>query len=266
MDTLRIAEHKFFKARALLLGERLDLRAIGEAERLAHGPLSVSVSGGGVAVMFRYGAAVLFDVSASEQAAFLDQIRTRVIQPFPELETEEIDIRIEPEGREGMDANVLVLQEGSIERLQVLADILSKSIVLAKYESKVARDFDRIEPLALNLERNARSGRNTRELLSHIGGALLSEHKMVGRVQMDDKPDLIWERPDLERLYLRLEDEFEIVERYAALERKLELISRTAETVLELLQNRRSLRVEWYIVVLIVIEIILSLWQMFFHR
>jgi uncharacterized Rmd1/YagE family protein len=89
---------------------------------------------------------------------------------------------------------------------------------------------------------------------------------MVGRVQMDDKPDLIWERPDLERLYLRLEDEFEIVERYAALERKLELISRTAETVLELLQNRRSLRVEWYIVILIVLEIMLTIYQMFFHR
>ncbi len=160
--------------------------------------------------MFRYGAVVLFDVSASEQTAYLEQIRPLVIQPFPDLETEEVDIRIEPEGREGMDGNTVVLQEGSIERLQILADVLSKSIVLAKYESKVARDFDRIEPLAVNLERNARSGRNTRELLSHIGGALLSEHKMVGRVQMDDKPDLIWERPGMERLYLRLEDEFEI--------------------------------------------------------
>jgi required for meiotic nuclear division protein 1 len=265
MDALKVLENKSFKARALLLGERLDLRAMSEAERLAIGPLSVSVRGGGVAVLFRYGAVVLFDVSLSEQAAFLEEIRSLVIQPFPELEREEVDIRIEPEGREGMEGNTVVLQEGTVERLQILADVLSKSIVLAMYESKVARDFDRIEPLASNLERNARSGRNTRELLSHIGGSLLSEHKMVGRVQMDDKPDLIWERPALERLYLRLEDEFEISERYTALERKLELISRTAQTVLELLQNRRNLRVEWYIVILIVMEIFLMLFQMFFH-
>lgn len=71
--------------------------------------LRVSVRGGGIAVLFRYGAVVLFDVSASEQAAFLDQIHSRVIQPFPYQETEEIDIRIEPEGREGMDVNTLVL-------------------------------------------------------------------------------------------------------------------------------------------------------------
>jgi required for meiotic nuclear division protein 1 len=265
MDAFRISEKKSFKGRALLLGERLDLRAMSETELLARGPLSVSVRGGGIAVLFRYGAVVLFDVSASEQAAFLDQIRSLIVQPFPEMETEEVDIRIDPEGREGMDVNTVVLQEGTIERLQILADVLSKSIVLAMYEAKVGRDFDRIEPLALNLEQNARSGRNTRELLSHIGGSLLSEHKMVGRVQMDDKPDMIWERPGLERFYLRMEDEYEISERYAALERKLELISRTAQTVLELLQNRRSLRVEWYIVILIILEIFLTLYQMFFH-
>jgi len=88
----------------------------------------------------------------------------------------------------------------------------------------------------------------------------------VGRVEVAEKPDLLWERPELERLYLRLQDEFEIKERHAALERKLELISRTAHTVLELLQNRRNLRVEWYIVILIVFEIILSLYEMFFRR
>jgi uncharacterized Rmd1/YagE family protein len=41
------------------------------------------------------------------------------------------------------------------------------------------------------------------------------------------------------------------------------LLSRTIETVLDLLNQRRSLRVEWYIVILIVIEIGLTLYEMF---
>ena len=49
---------------------------------------------------------------------------------------------------------------------------------------------------------------------------------------MIDKPEIIWEHPNLERLYLRLEDEFEIRERHLALERKLNLVSHTAQTVL----------------------------------
>jgi required for meiotic nuclear division protein 1 len=266
METPSVLSKTTFKARGLLLGERLDLRALGKAERLADGPLAIPVRGGGVAVLFRYGAAVLFDVTPGEQTAFWEQIRPLVIQPFSEVETEEVAIRIENEAREGFHDSAVVLQDCSIERMQIVADILSKSMILAMYEGKVNRDFDRIEPFALNLERRSRGGRDARELLSHIGGALLSEQKMVGRVQVDDKPELIWDRPDLERLFLRLEDEYEISERYAALNQKLELISRTAETVLELLQHRRSMRVEWYIVILIVLEILLTLYQMFFRR
>ena len=88
---------------------------------------------------------------------------------------------------------------------------------------------------------------------------------MVGRVEVGEKPDALWERPDLERLYLRLEDEFELKERQLALHRKLEVIGQTVETVLDLLQSRRALRVEWYIVVLIVAEILLNLYEMFWR-
>jgi required for meiotic nuclear division protein 1 len=86
---------------------------------------------------------------------------------------------------------------------------------------------------------------------------------MVWRVELSDKPEILWERPELERLCSRLEIEYELRERHRALDRKLELISRTAQTLLELLQSKRSLRVEWYIVALIVVEIILTLFDMF---
>jgi len=45
------------------------------------------------------------------------------------------------------------------------------------------------------------------------------------------------------------------------LERKLALIARTAETALNLMQNRSMLRVEWYIVILIVFEVVLYVYQ-----
>lgn len=87
------------------------------------------------------------------------------------------------------------------------------------------------------------------------------EHKMVGRVEVAEKPDLLWDHPQLERVYARLVDEYELSERHRALEHKLELISRTAETVLGLVHANRSLRVEWYIVILILFDILLSLYE-----
>lgn len=54
--------------------------------------------------------------------------------------------------------------------------------------------------------------------------------------------------------------------RAAILDRKLDLISRTANTVLDLLKERRSSRVEWYIVILIILEIALSVYGLLSAR
>jgi uncharacterized Rmd1/YagE family protein len=252
-----------FGARALLLGERIDLRALEAAERLATNPLTVAVQGGGLAVLFRYGVVVLFDVAPLEEAAFLAHLGAFVLIAFPKPETEIVKLRVDPERRDTMQGDTVFLDTAGTERLQIIADILAKSVVLSLYESKVSQNFDRVEPLALALGRDGRAGRPAKELLQHIGNALLSEHMMVGRVEVSEKPEILWEFPELEKLYMRLESEFELRERHLALERKLDLISRTAETLLKLLNNNRALRVEWYIVILIVAEIMLTLYEMF---
>jgi len=56
---------------------------------------------------------------------------------------------------------------------------------------------------------------------------------------------------------------YELRERDRAIDRKLEVISRTVELLLGLLQTRSSLRVEWYIVILIVAELLLALYPLF---
>ena len=89
--------------------------------------------------------------------------------------------------------------------------------------------------------------------IEHDDGAIAEEHT-VGRVEVTEKPELLWNRPELERLYLRLQEEYELPERDRALTRKLELIAQTATTSLGLLEARRSLRVEWYIVILILLR------------
>ena len=84
---------------------------------------------------------------------------------------------------------------------------------------------------------------------------------MLGIVEVGDKPDPIWDFPELNRLYLRLEDEYELRERLLILEQKLSLIARSVETALGILQQDSSHRVEWYIVILIIVEILLSVYE-----
>src|SRR5690606_34343802 len=113
-------------------------------------------------------------------------------------------------------------------------DVLSKSVLLSLYERRVAGEFDRIEPLAVQLDRSGRIPRHSKELLKMIGSMVLVAQRMVGRAAIADKPEILWENPSLETLFVKVEDEFEISFRHTALERKLNLIAQTAQTVLQL--------------------------------
>ncbi|MCL4800801.1 MAG: RMD1 family protein [Burkholderiales bacterium] len=255
-----------FRARAVLLGERIDLRGWQPEQRLADSPRAVPLEGGGIAILFRYGVVVFFDVDVQRQQVFLESLQPVVAGWRTPTESEEVEVRVEPGAREGVSGPAVVLGEATVERLQVIADILSKSVLLGAYESQMAGAFDRVEPFAVELRRTGRIGAGADELVKHTGATLLAEHLMVGRAAVGEKPELLWERPDLEPLFVRLEDEFEIRERLAMLERKLGVVSSTAQAVLQLLQNRRSLRLELYIVLLIVAEILLTLYELFVHR
>jgi hypothetical protein len=59
-----------------------------------------------------------------------------------------------------------------------------------------------------------RGGRKICKLLKHIGSAPLTELKLVGRVEVREKPELLLEHPELDPLFFRLQSEFELNDRF----------------------------------------------------
>jgi required for meiotic nuclear division protein 1 len=252
---------------ALLLGERLDTRALERETPLAVAPLTLHIPGDGAGVLFRYGAVVLFGPATAAMDNFVASLMPLVTAPLAVPERDDARFLVRPEAEQPVDlAGNIVLREKTTERLQVVADILAKSLVLSHYETRIAEIFDGIEPLAAVLREKGRAGARSKELLRHIGDVLLMQQKMVGRVETGEKPELLWEHPELERLYMRLAEEYELRDRDRALDRKLDVISRTVETLLSLVQTRSSMRVEWYIVVLIVAELLLTTYPLLLNR
>lgn len=248
------------RARALYLGERIDVRALEATSRITPVlPLVVQAGEHGCAVVFRYGAVVLFHVAPMEEVTFLEGLKRMVGDPFPKPEVEEIEIRVVPDRPDGLEGNVLTVVELSPERVQVVAEILARTVALARYESVMKESVAAIESWALALQKGQSAAALERNLIKNLGATIVIQSSMTGRIEIDDKPEILWERADLERIFLRLEDEYELKERDMALERKLALISSTAEMLLNLVDNRHSRRLEWYIIGLIVLEIVISL-------
>lgn len=217
-------------------------------------------------MLFRYGVVVLIGLAPDEEIAFLAALKPRISSEFARFEEETTDIEL------GDDPADLVQPGGPIcvnafsnDRLLVIADALAKSTVLAHDERRVAAVFDVIEPFARELAERGRTPRDRKAMLKLIGNALLVQQRVSGRVAVVEKPDALWDKPELERLYARLEDEYELQERVEGLDRKLTVIAETAQALTDMIDTRRSLRLEWAIVVLIVFEIVLTVYQILVH-
>ncbi|WP_121970503.1 RMD1 family protein [Leptolyngbya sp. BC1307] len=257
-------------ARARIVGERIVLKGLEKVEPLATNPLIIRAGMTGCAVLLRYGIIVTFDLSAEEESELVEMLRPHIREPLPSNVSEELAIafrsQAEERPKERLEGNTLWLQECSAERLQIVAEALGKSVALDYYETEVSSLFERIKPFTTAIQGKNLRPPKEKELLSYIGGMLLIQQKMLGIVEVGEKPDPVWDYPELDRLYLRLENEYELRERLVALEQKLALVSRTVETSLGVLQRDSSHRVEWYIVILIVVEIVLSIYDMWFRQ
>ena len=245
--------------RAVFLAQRLNLKTLEKNQRVAASPFVMNAGMDGYAVLFKYGVIVLFGLDAMEEAAFMENLKLFTVDPLDRPETESFEIMLDPSEADGVEPTYIHLKKWGIEHLQAIADIFAKSVVLSYYEARMADIFDRIEPVAEQLQHGGPKDRQARELLKHIGDTLSIQRKMVGQVEVDDKPDILWDKPDLDRLYQRLEGEYELKERHRALKEKLDMVYRTAEVMLGMLQDKSTLRVEWYIVILIVFEIVVSM-------
>ena len=250
-------------AHALNVGDRINTAGF-EKDALSAVPLALRVGHDGIAVVFRYGVVVLFNMSLEEEAAFLERLLPRIggrlVPPEEEAATVEL---LGETGDQVASGGPIQVRDMSMARLLVVSDVLAKSVVLAHDEREVATVFETIEPFVRELASSGKFFRNRRGILKLIGEALLVQHHVSGRVAIADKPDALWDRPDLERLYARLEDEYELTARVETLNRKLEVVAETADTLADIIDTRRSLRLEIIVVVLIAVEIVIGISQFF---
>ena len=131
---------------AYFVGQKIDLKPLTPTLPLALEPLTVANGDHSCIVLFDYGVAVLFGLSSAETGQFLTDLQDLIVNPFAEPETEEVLIRLAPINEGKVEDTVILLSQFTVPILQLVADVLAKSVVLAGYEAESAQVFDLIEP------------------------------------------------------------------------------------------------------------------------
>lgn len=253
-------------ARALLLGERIDTAGLERSDMISTAPLAFRVGTAGYAVLFRYGVVVLLGLSPLEEDEVLRGIRPRVVGPATKIEDEVAMIEIAPDRDDQViTGGPISVKDLSPARILVVADVLAKNVALVRDEREVAKGLELVEPFAIRLAATGRAPFNRRNMRRLVGQALLVNQRVSGRIAVEEKPDVLWDRSDLERVYARLVDEYELKERANALHHKLDSIQQTTRALTDIIDTERSVRLEAIIVALIVVEVLIAAYDLFFR-
>ena len=238
-----------------------DLAATIPGGRLRPHELRYSLPDGGEVFVYPFGAAVFHDVAPHSRERFLDRIRTALPRLPRQVVAESFTVREEPGARIGFAQGALLLSELTPARAAAVALIVGQSAAMEYYEGLVDDLFARTDALVAPLERRGTVPVRTRRLHRFIGEAITSRNEVLSIMHLLDKPDEVWDDPELDRIYDDLRAEFDLADRYQALESKLRGVQESLELVLDVARDRRMWLLEVSIALLILVEIVLSFWR-----
>ena len=250
--------HQFY---AVAFEENFVLRqlapAFPEARITAH-ELYLPIDSGAMYI-FPFGAVVTYDITAEKRDEALRRLRR--FGP-PQLTTqvvrEDYTVLEAPGQPIGIFDGALRVDRFTAARGGIVALTMAQSAAMEYYERLVELLFSRTGSLVERLERRGSVPFLIRPLNRFIGEAIATRSEVLLVLHLLDKPDAAWEDPAMDRIYEDLRAEFDLADRYAALESELRSIQEALQLLLEVGRDRRLVVLEVAIVVLILAEIVFS--------
>jgi len=261
------AQHVF---RALAFVENISLKELGAsypgARRTPH-ELSFEVEPGagepgGRVFVYPFGAVVFRDVSEARREQELVRLREARRALTPAGAPEDIVVREDRATQPAVADGVLTLDRLTPERGSVVALTVAQSVAMEYYERIVEEMSARTDRIVQGLERRGTVSLRTRPLHRFIGTAIGTRNEVINILHLLDKPDEAWDDPGMDRIYDELKAEFDLADRYHALEAKLRSVQESLGLVLDVARDRRLVLLETTVVLLIVFEIVLALARM----
>lgn len=135
------------------------------------------------------------------------------------------------------------------------SNAMSISIKLGMWEATLDRYIDSMEYLTEDLKKGRRIRISRAEMLRKTGELFALRHSMNLSSDLLDTPDFYWDREKLEALYLQVCSYFSISRRTRVMNEKLNHCVELAELISHNLNDKHHIRLEWMIIILIMVEV-----------
>jgi uncharacterized Rmd1/YagE family protein len=238
--------------------------AYPEARRKAH-ELSFAVPAEseslpeGRVFVYPFGAVAFRDVAQPRREAEVARLRAARTVLTDAAANEDMTVREDACQKPNVADGVLVLDRMTPERASVVALTIAQSAAMEYYERIVDEMSVRTDRIVDDLEARGTVSLRTRPLHRFIGAATATRNEVINILHLLDKPDEAWDDSGMDRIYDELKAEFDLVDRYGALEAKLRSVQESLGLVLDVARDRRLVLLEVTVILLILFELMLAL-------
>ena len=106
------------------------------------------------------------------------------------------------------------------------------------------------------LEQHGKLDISGHKLKRFIGKVLNIKNKISENLYIFDSPEITWEIEELNKLNQDLKQVFDLKDRYRLIHDRIEIIKENLELFKDIMDHKESSRLEWIIIILIVIEVV----------
>ena len=204
--------------------------------------------------VFSFGATVFVNISKESQTAIRKSLGRFLTKPVKKNYEESYTIQ-KNQNAFTVAANGAELSSVGIEEIDISARVLAQSVALDHIEDLTEEILGNIAIMNAQLEKSGRFLRDTKTILKLSAQNSNIIQFVISKLSLLDKPDVLWERENLETFFSQLADLFELRSRFRNIEYKIGFARDNSEFALSILESQRSNFLELIIVILIVAEI-----------
>lgn len=226
----------------------------------------------GLVFFFREGSVVFWNVDEIRVRNVMRILERHEIQPYEvalvHWENEEINYRI-GEGQSKLHRGEIMLNselepsESVLEKF-AFSNALSLSVKLAIWEVSLDYFVESIQSIPEMLKDGKKVKLSHEEVMKKIGELFALRHRINLSSDLLMTPDFYWDRENLEQLYDKTCQFLSINRRVKVVNEKLQHCTELTDLMRNHLNEKRALRLEWMIVILITIEVMFELARFIF--
>ncbi|NDD58696.1 MAG: sporulation protein RMD1 [Chlamydiae bacterium] len=212
---------------------------------------------------FSYGVIVTWGFSESEENELLLKSKHFEKEPNAKLELDEFTFIFGDSMR--IEEDEIVLQNKNTLTKLAVSHGLAQSVKLTTFEEVIQKTIDTTKHLPSELAVKGKIPLSRKEISRKMGGLFIERNFINLHSEILDTPEFFWDYPELEPFYRRTAHYLDVSKRVEVLNKKLTVVHELFEILSDELKHQHSSRLEWTIIILIVIEVILAVLRDIFH-